>query len=346
MGRARGGQRVFGCTTTAPPLRQATPDLDLQHNLGPALAGKSLLLAQPFKDNSVVEYDLARLGPEYFAYLVRDLLRKVIGAEIPDVDVGASGIDSVIVGGISWPAGRRQEIWHGASNIRTVFFAEGQPLESRKQRLLGRIKQDLDQWSHRPEELNRRGERIENVFYVSNIIVDGAAGLPDAAKGDLQSRIDALIDRDYRHLELKASKVWGYNQLAKGLSANQEVRARYVGLISHVNVLTDLDSFIDMGDMQFGDSISLQVAMDLVADQWIRLGNVGPPDRQKIRAGRLCRRPYHVSCRSHIEAQLLKGFLGLSAYRSHRRARAGKNNYRATGQPGISCSSAPRKSNV
>jgi hypothetical protein len=226
-------------------------------------------------DNRHVEYDLSRLGPERFGRLVHDIIRNLLGTDIPLTDISSSGLQSVITGRIAWPAGPTQQIWHGATYIKTLFLDP----EDHWRRTTGwaaataldMIESDLVEWSRSAKPLTIHGERINYLFYVCNSAISSFT---------FESSLKELIEK--YGLDFKVAKAWGYHELCPEIDSWTKVRMKFAGLISPDGVLDYLTSFLDLGHPELGDTISRQLAMDLIADQWIRLGEVGPPDRQRI----------------------------------------------------------------
>jgi hypothetical protein len=219
-----------------------------------------------------MEYDLTRLGPEHFGYLVRDLVRSLLGIDIPLGDVSSSGMESVVTGRIAWPAGPNQQIWGDATFVKTLFVGAEHYHDIRKPTALAMIQDDLANWGSGPiEKLTRRGERIRNLFYICNA--------PLAF--DFQSDLQQLVER-YKYLKFENCEVWGYPQLCLELDSRTDVRTKFAGLIATSAALTNLGNFLKLQTLEIGDTIIRQLAMDLIADQWIRIGNVGPPGRQRI----------------------------------------------------------------
>jgi hypothetical protein len=222
-----------------------------------------------------VNYDLTRLGSSQFALLSRDLIQNVLGVAIAAEDVTAS-LTSHISGRISWPAGPSQQVWQGHAYVASAFLGvpaagdvTGNWLEVRSW-----IENQLDTWEKYPTTLTWRGSRIDHLFLICNAELGLVRG------SDVERRVEKLAKA--RNLGIEGCIIWDYGRMCNLLDGQDEIRRNYAGFIAPNGVLANLEKFAQLAGAELGDVIARQVAMDLIADQWVRLGQLGLSNRQKI----------------------------------------------------------------
>jgi hypothetical protein len=222
-----------------------------------------------------MDYDLSRLGSREFARLAEALIRNVLGISLPVKDV-ESHIASAISGRIAWPAGPTQRVWEGHTYVESIFFTDspGQIWDTWPV-MKNRIEAQLDRWQRNPETLTWRGGRIDYLFYIYNAELGLSSG------SDTEARINNLINAR-KDLGIKGCMVWDCGRISHLLDGQEEIRRKFAGLIASDGVLSNLNSYSRLTHHDIGDVVVRQLSMDLIADQWVRLGQLGLPNRQRL----------------------------------------------------------------
>ena len=226
-----------------------------------------------------MEYDFSRLNSGRFASLAGDLIGRVLGFSVQVRETDANLVSSMS-GRIAWPAGPGQQIWEGHAYVESIFIANpatGNSLAAERnwQKMRSRVQLQLDSWQRSPETLTWRGARIDYVFFICN----GELGF--SLGSDVEAKINNLI-KARRDLGIKGCMVWDYGRICSLLDGQDEVRRKFAGFIAPPGVLSNMDRYANLTKRDLGDIVSKDLAMDLIADQWVRLGQLGLPNRQKI----------------------------------------------------------------
>jgi hypothetical protein len=216
----------------------------------------------------IVDYDLVRLGPTRFSYLVRDILREELGIRVEPMQSGEyQRIDGTFSKRIAWPAGQSQEIWQGSTLIRTFFYSPKSGWAFNSEMMLASIDKILGEAAKNQQSPNY-------LFCISNVPLSETPSLTEFGK--------RLMTAKQRHARLKGVKIWDYFVLRKILNERALLRKSYSGFIAPDKVLANLSEFIGYPDPAFEELITRQLAMDAIADQWVRLNQAGVANHEKL----------------------------------------------------------------
>jgi hypothetical protein len=222
-----------------------------------------------------MEYDLTRLDHEMFSDLARELIRNLLGVEVKPIGEQSTGRTSMVSSRLAWPAGSNQQIWEGATYVRTILLSSNFYITDSQDKIYEIIENELESLDRYIELRIKHGEKIQNLFYICNVDLDSSTGSPYEAK------IKSLINA-YPTLGITACKVWDFRQICQVLDKQEDVRRKFAGFILPQDALSHLSDYFSLTDPGFGDAITRQLSMDLLSDQWIRLGQVGLPNHQKL----------------------------------------------------------------
>lgn len=223
-----------------------------------------------------MEYDLGRLDAGTFARLASELVCSFSGIPVPESDVGKN-ISSVITGRIVWPRGKEDpEIWEGSIFVASVFVSNASnDAELNWSAIEKAVKNRVGSWEKDQNSMTRKGNRIEYVLYICNV------DLRLSYSSRIEMKMDNLI-RSRQNLKIKGCRLWDYGRISSMLDDQVGIRRRYSGLISPENVLSDLGEYAGLANQTLGEIIPRHLAMDLMADQWIRLGQLGQLNHHKL----------------------------------------------------------------
>ncbi|MGW5478534.1 NACHT domain-containing protein [Streptomyces sp. NPDC004008] len=226
-----------------------------------------------------MDYDLNRLGEREFEHLTQALAIKVLGPGVEAFGDGADGgREATFEGKLNFPHPDPGGPWEGYGVIQAKFRYRPRDPGNNATWLKDQLKGEFEKWLD-PD--SGRGRRPEYFLAVSNVVLS-----PYPESGGIDS-VNALIKEYAPQLGLKGYRVWHYDQLCRLLDVASEVAHRYFGLITPGDVLARLHNYVRGLDDGVQDSLSSHVAKELLAEQWVRLGQAGDNDDQRLRLDRV-----------------------------------------------------------
>jgi hypothetical protein len=222
-----------------------------------------------------VDYDLSRLGDREFEHLSQALAIQVLGTGVRVFGDGPDGgREATFEGRLRFP--EPGEPWAGYGVVQAKF----------KQRLVGgdrdvdaflrAVASELDAWADPQSNRVKKGRVPQYVLFTTNVVlspVPGSGGI---------DRAEALIASYAGRLGLKGWQVWHHDQLCRLLDLHPEVRRAYAALISPSDVLSRLEELLGGTPAAVGRRLAVHAAKELVAQQWVRLGQAGHPTNEKL----------------------------------------------------------------
>lgn len=245
----------------------------------------------PTSNNDVMQYDLRRLSGDRFIMLLRDMVKAELGLTLPPFMPwsSAGGQLSEYRGRIAWPGDTKIEPWEGKTLVNAWFLSPPNTVET----FLRIIRQQFEQWQwaqdawleaqnklrHAPDSKRKTLEQDmpvkptlpDYLFFIINI--DASIGSTRALRNILDS---------HPGLGIRDVQVWQRSKLCKILDNAQSLRTEYAGLIASDDVLKDISPYAPAAPSEFGSVITRHLAMDLIADQWVRLNEAGLSTQQKL----------------------------------------------------------------
>ena len=217
---------------------------------------------------SPMDYDLTRLGSREFEHLTQALVKSVLG---PGVSVFGDGKDggreATFRGPVAYPYQRQP--WDGYGVVQAKF----------RQRSKHAIKPDvawmedaaraeLTAWV-KPE--SRRGEMPQYLLFTTNVVLSPvpSTGGIDRVKNFIRDQA-ALLG-----IPLKGFDVWHYDEVCRYLDIHDGIRRTYASFVTPGDVLARLHEALPDAVPETSKMIRTHAAMELVADQWVRLGQAG-----------------------------------------------------------------------
>ncbi|MGV9263037.1 NACHT domain-containing protein [Kitasatospora sp. NPDC003701] len=232
-----------------------------------------------------MDHDLARLGAREFEHVVQALAKHVLGPGVRVFGDGRDGgRDADFDGTVPYTSHGGQ--WNGYGVVQAKFRGRpgGRPADVVW--LEGEIRKELADWA----SVGSRGERLpQYLLFATNVVLSPAAG-----NGGID-RIDAFVAEQAAQLDLplRGWAVWHFDEICRFLDMYPGIRQTVAGLVVPGDVLAPLVAAgRDRGDAaeaaRTAAGLRAYTAAELVADQWVRLGQAGAePDRGRIGLGRV-----------------------------------------------------------
>lgn len=224
----------------------------------------------------MADYPLTQLGPTEFEHMSQSLLAALVGPV--NVKVYGAGRD----GGRELTTTAIFELeddlqWSGYTVAQAKFHARPGPPAVNATWLRNQIRAELRDWTD-PEKV--RHPKPDNLLFISNVQVSAVPGHGlDFVEDVFAEFADAL--------PLNAYAIWHYDHVCRLLDSQPGVREAYAGLLTVGDVLTQLHQHVRGDVVDIGEVLRRHAVKELVAEQWVRLGESGSRTNEKLQIGQV-----------------------------------------------------------
>lgn len=229
-----------------------------------------------------MDYDLTRLGDREFERLIAALCVAALGARVNVFGDGPDGgREATVEGRLVWDADDRHpaEAWAGYTVVQAKFRRRPGSVASNLQWLLAELRKELSRWTD-PRYKRRTTRRPDNLLIVTNVPLSAATG------GGIDTAHQAIIELVNEHsLDLRTWRLWHYDDLCALLDVHRTVRVTYGGFLTTGDVLARMDEWLGRREHKLGTALTAHVAKDLIAQRYVRLGEAGDPDDDRLSLG-------------------------------------------------------------
>ncbi len=222
------------------------------------------------------DYPLTQLGTAEFEHMSQSLLAALVGPS--NVKVYGAGRD----GGRELTTATAFELeeglqWSGYTVAQAKFRARPGTTDANAAWLRSQIRAELQDWT---DPKKNRHPKPDNLLFISNVPLSAVPGYGLDAVEDVFGEFAA-------DLPLKAHAVWHYDHVCRLLDSQPGVRAAYAGLLTSGDVLTELRRTLLGEAVDLGEVLHRHAAKELVAEQWVRLGESGSRTNEKLQIGQV-----------------------------------------------------------
>ncbi|SBW22935.1 hypothetical protein FDG2_3328 [Candidatus Protofrankia californiensis] len=228
-----------------------------------------------------MDYDLTRLGNREFEHLTQALALKVLG---PGVSVFGDGPDggreATHTGRVRWAPDDRVSDWDGYVVIQAKF--RNRPLGTTPDTRWFRatLKAELKRWADQESRRRKKGRLPQYLLLSTNIVLSGAEdGGVDA--------VDRLVGGYAQRLGLRGWHTWHYDKICRLLDGHADIRKAFSGLITPGDVLMLLADVLQGQASDLGEILTSHAIKEMLAEQWVRLGQAGHANNEKLALGRI-----------------------------------------------------------
>jgi len=218
----------------------------------------------------VADYPLNQLGDHEFEHLAQSLLMASLGPF--EVKVYGAGRD----GGRELTSHAEFKVgnvpWAGYTVAQAKFHHRPGDVSSNAQWLRNTIRKELEAWV---DPKKKRRPKPDNLLFVTNVPL---SAVPDHGLDHVETIFSEYADR----LPLQRCTVWHYDHVCRLLDNYPGVRAAYAGLLTSGDVLTQLQRLLVGDAIDLGQVMRRHAAQELIAEQWVKLGNAGSTTNEKL----------------------------------------------------------------
>ncbi len=210
------------------------------------------------------DYNLAGLNPREFEHLVQALAAKIVA---PGVRIFGDGRDggreATYEGPMAYPSAASP--WDGYLVVQAKFLQRPGQAGDQGDWALGQLRTELQKYRR-----SVGGPRTPDYF----IFATNAVLTPVAEAGSID-RANALLDEYSGRIGLRGHEIWHFDTICRHLDGQAEIRTRYAGLISTGDVLAKVFATLQDGRPEFLTVMVDFLQKQLVADQYVKLGQAG-----------------------------------------------------------------------
>jgi hypothetical protein len=219
----------------------------------------------------VGDYPLTNLGPTEFEHVSQSLLVAVAGPA--NVKVYGAGRD----GGRELTTSSRFGVdeglgWTGYTVAQAKFHGRFESVQENATWLRGQIRAELSDWV---DTRKNRQPKPDNLLFITNVVLS-------AVPGHGVDAIDEVFAEFADRLPLRAHAVWHYAHVCRLLDDHPQITAKYSGFLTAGDVLTELHRTLKGRVVDLGAVLHQHAAKELVAEQWVRLGESGSRTNDKL----------------------------------------------------------------
>lgn len=222
------------------------------------------------------DYDLTRLGSTEFQHLTQALALKLLGGEVGVFGAGRDGGRDMTVDG-PVPTGSGT-MWTGYTVVQVKHRQRPGDPGSNATWLRNEIRKELDAWTSKDPK--RKGRRPENLLFITNVVLS-------AVPGSGVDHVLTIFDGYRDTLPLGNYGVWHYDHVCRLLDDAPGIRTTYSGLITPGDVFEQMREVLGVDTGDLGEILRIHAAMELQAEQWVRLGEAGSKMNDKLPLGRV-----------------------------------------------------------
>jgi hypothetical protein len=231
----------------------------------------------PARDNAGVDYDLNRLGSREFEHLIQALALKHLGNGIQVFGDGPDGgREAVFDGPLNFPVGTGDATWRGYGVIQAKHRMRPEGPGRDADWLINELNKEFKYWRRDDSERRKRGRLPEYFLLVSNVRLSpvvGAGGI---------DRVQDALKKFAVEFGIKGWYVWHADQISRMLDDSPDIRRTYGGFLTSGDILTSLAEVLDVTSTEVGLKLRVHAAQELMAEQWVRLGESGFEDDSKL----------------------------------------------------------------
>ena len=234
---------------------------------------------------SWVDYDLTRLGTAEFEHLAQALCVAALGARVSMFGNGPDGgREATVEGRLSWDGASAQvdegAVWNGYTVVQAKFKVRPTDVGSNLGWLKAELQKELSRWTDARYKRSKT-RRPDNLLIITNVAL---SAVPDSGGVDTaRAEIGRLIEE--HDLSLKGWRLWHYDDLRALLDVHRSVRITYGGFLTSGDVLERMDGWLERQATDLGAALTGHAARDLLAQQWVRLGEAGDPLDHRLALG-------------------------------------------------------------
>lgn len=218
-----------------------------------------------------MDYELGPIGSRGFEHLVQAL---ALGALGPGIEVFGDGPDggreATFQGEVPIPhyLGGGHWFGYGVLQAKHLLHETDEPIRSARW-LVKQLRAELNAYLPEGNKPPKRAKAPEYYIITTNVRLS-----PGDDDGGIKL-VEAELEKYAEALNLRGFAIWHYDQIARLLDNNSEVRKTYAGVITSGDLISVLLELFQDSIPDIGKQVSVNAAVELRERQWSRLSDSG-----------------------------------------------------------------------
>lgn len=225
-----------------------------------------------------MDYDFSGLGTRHFEQLTQAVARRVLGQDLEVMGDGPDGgREASWHGAVHFPEPSRGALWEGYGVLQAKYRQRSEGTRRDTEWLITHIREELRAWAGATGTRDR-GNVPDYLLFATNVVLS-----PQQERGGID-RVHAAIKEAVAQLKLgiRDWRVWHFDSLCTYLDQFPEVRRPYAALTTAGDVLSTLRDQLAAHERHVADRAMTYAMMQLESNQWVRLGQAGHGDNQRL----------------------------------------------------------------
>ncbi|MET9483522.1 hypothetical protein [Streptomyces sp. NPDC006638] len=226
-----------------------------------------------------MDYDLTRLGTREFEHLTQALAAQILGPAVQTFGDGPDGgREAEFRGEMQYPIPSPGGPWSGHGVLQSKFLQRPKGTNPDTTWFLAVVRAEIRQWANNKSKRVRKGALPDYLLFATNVVLS-----PDPETGgiDLFKRVTQDLIAELE-LDIKGCEVWHFDQICRYLDLYPNIRQTYSALITSGDVLFRLQELLEGTASELGELLANHSSKELATDQWVKLGQAGEAENQRL----------------------------------------------------------------
>lgn len=226
-----------------------------------------------------VDHDLTRLGSREFEHLTQALAIQILGSAVQAFGDGPDGgREAEFHGALTYPLPNPDGPWNGHGVLQAKFLQRPRGTTQDTSWFLNQVRSELRQWANPKSKRAHEGALPDYLLFSTNVVLSAD---PETGGIDSFKRIAKELVTELQ-LPIRDIRVWHFDQMCRYLDAYPTIRQTYSALTTPGDVLFRLRELVEGTAGDLGEFLANHSAKELATDQWVKLGQAGEPDNQRL----------------------------------------------------------------
>ncbi|MFE5118373.1 NACHT domain-containing protein [Streptomyces sp. NPDC056669] len=225
-----------------------------------------------------MDYDFSGLGARHFEQLTQAVARRVLGQGLEVMGDGPDGgREASWRGAVRFPEPTHGAPWVGYGVLQAKYRQRSEGTRRDTEWLITHIREELRAWAG-ATGARGRGTVPDYLLIATNVVLS-----PQQERGGID-RVHAALAETVAQLKLSIRdwRVWHFDSLCTYLDQFPEVRRPYAALTTAGDVLSALRDRLAAHERHVAERAMTYAMMQLESNQWVRLGQAGHGDNQRL----------------------------------------------------------------
>ncbi|MGW3284049.1 NACHT domain-containing protein [Streptomyces sp. NPDC001002] len=226
-----------------------------------------------------MDHDLTRLGSREFEHLTQALAMRILGPAVQTFGDGPDGgREAEFHGEVAYPLPNAEGPWNGHGVLQAKFLQRPRSTTQDTSWFFNQVRSELRQWANPKSKRTREGALPDYLLFSTNVALSAD---PEIGGIDSFKRIAKELVTELQ-LPIRDIRVWSFDQICRYLDDSPTIRQTYSALTTPGDVLFRLRELLEGTAGDLGELLANHSSKELATDQWVKLGQAGEPDNQRL----------------------------------------------------------------